>query len=67
VNSLQGMIERLEMVSRQQGLRFTTGSNGYEWFISSDMFYLEHVIDPQGVVQEVKIRHSEIAEEQVRR
>ena len=59
------MIERLEMVSRQQGLRFTTGSSGNEWFISSDMFYLELVIDPEGTVQEVKIQHDGKAEQQV--
>jgi mediator of RNA polymerase II transcription subunit 1 len=67
VNSLQSLTERLEMVSRQQGLKFTTatGSSGNEWFISSDMFYLELLIDSQGTVQEVKIQHDGKAEQQV--
>jgi len=61
------MVEKLEMVTRQQGLKFTPGTTGNEWFISSDMFYLELVIDTTGVVQEVKIQHEGKAEQQVSR
>ncbi|CAG7730297.1 unnamed protein product, partial [Allacma fusca] len=64
VCSLQSMVERLEMVSRQLGLKFTPGATGNEWFISSDMFYLELLIDPHGVVQEVKIQHDGKTEQQ---
>ena len=65
VSSLQSMVERLEMVSRQLGLKFTPGATGNEWFISSDMFYLELLIDQSGMVQEVKIQHDGKTEQQV--
>jgi len=65
VNSLQSMVERLEMVSRQLSLKFTPGATGSEWFISSDMFYLEILIDAGGTVQEVKIQHEGKTEQQV--
>lgn len=55
------------MVTRQQGLKFTSGTTGNEWFISSDMFYLELLIDANGVVQDVKIQHEGKAEQQVGR
>ncbi|ODM89520.1 Mediator of RNA polymerase II transcription subunit 1 [Orchesella cincta] len=57
VNSLSSMVERLDMVSRQLGLQFTPGETGQEWFISSDMFYLEVLIDSNGVVRDIKIQH----------
>jgi len=59
------MVERLDMVARQLGLKFTPGATGHEWFISSDMFYLELIIDPNGVVEDVKIQHDGKTEQQV--
>lgn len=57
VNSLSSMVERLDMVSRQLGLKLSPGANEQEWFISSDMFYLEVLIDSSGVVRDLKIQH----------
>lgn len=57
VNSLSSMVERLDMVSRQLGLKLSPGANEQEWFISSDMFYLEVLIDSSGVVRDMKIQH----------
>lgn len=57
VNSLSSMVERLDMVSRQLGLKLSPGANEQEWFISSDMFYLEVLIDSSGIVRDMKIQH----------
>ncbi|KAI5745156.1 hypothetical protein M8J76_008725 [Diaphorina citri] len=57
VNSLQAMVERLESISRQLGLKFMAGQSGFDWFISSDMFYLEVVLEASGNVKDVKIHH----------
>ena len=58
ITSLQSMMERLETITRQLGLKFTTGPTGNEFFISSDMFYVEVVLNPEnGQVNEVKIAH----------
>ncbi|XP_046992764.1 mediator of RNA polymerase II transcription subunit 1-like [Schistocerca americana] len=64
VTSLQGMVERLESVSRQLGLKFVAGPTGFDWFISSDMFYLEVVLEPTGSVKDVKIHHEGKVEQQ---
>lgn len=64
VTSIQSMIERLEIITRQLGLKFmfidqidlTSDKNV---FISSDMFYVEVVLNPTtGYVNDVKIAHS---------
>ncbi|RWS05021.1 mediator of RNA polymerase II transcription subunit 1-like protein [Dinothrombium tinctorium] len=56
--SLQSMIERLESITRQLGLKFTSGPLGKDVFISSDMFYVEVVLEPSsGYVIDVKIAH----------
>lgn len=55
VTTRQGLVERLESLSRQLGLKFTEDKNGM--FISSDMFYLEIVLDGTGTVQDVKVHH----------
>uniref|UniRef100_A0A131YXA5 Mediator of RNA polymerase II transcription subunit 1 n=1 Tax=Rhipicephalus appendiculatus TaxID=34631 RepID=A0A131YXA5_RHIAP len=57
VTSMQSMIERLDTITRQQGLMFTTGPGGQECFISSDMFYVEVLLEPSGTVNDVKISH----------
>ncbi|KAF6213795.1 hypothetical protein GE061_011517 [Apolygus lucorum] len=57
VTTLQAMIERLESVSRQLGLKFVTGPTGMDLFISSDMFYLEVTLESSGGVKDVKIHH----------
>ncbi|XP_065308531.1 mediator of RNA polymerase II transcription subunit 1 isoform X1 [Dermacentor albipictus] len=57
VTSMQSMIERLDTITRQQGLMFTTGPGGQECFISSDMFYVEVLLESSGTVNDVKISH----------
>ncbi|RWS30138.1 mediator of RNA polymerase II transcription subunit 1-like protein [Leptotrombidium deliense] len=60
VVSLQSMMERLESITRQLGLKFTTGplGKGVNVFISSDMFYVEVELEPgSGYVVDVKIAH----------
>lgn len=64
VTTLQAMVERLESVSRQLGLKFVAGPTGLDWFISSDMFYLEVVLEPSGGVKDVKIHHEGKVEQQ---
>lgn len=55
VTSRQGLVERLESLTRQLGLKFMEDQSGL--FISSDMFYLEIVLDSKGTVQDVKVHH----------
>ena len=58
VTGLRSMIERLETITRQLGLKFTAGPTGKDVFISSDMFYVEVVLDPaSGYVNDVKVAH----------
>ncbi|EFA08558.1 mediator of RNA polymerase II transcription subunit 1 [Tribolium castaneum] len=64
VTSLQSMIERLESLTRQLGLKFMVGPSGVELFISSDMFYLEIVLDQTGAVKDVKVHHDSKLEQQ---
>lgn len=64
VTSLQSMIERLESLTRQLGLKFMVGPSGVELFISSDMFYLEIVLDQTGAVKDVKVHHESKLEQQ---
>lgn len=33
------------------------GASGVDLFISSDMFYLEIILEPSGAVKDVKIHH----------
>lgn len=54
VTTRQGLIERLESLSRQLGLKFMEDKG---LFISSDMFYLEVILDAGGTVQDVKVHH----------
>jgi mediator of RNA polymerase II transcription subunit 1 len=47
-------------------LKFMAGLSGADWFISSDMFYLEVVLEPNGGIKDVKIHHDGKVEQQVR-
>lgn len=38
-------------------LKFVVGQSGVELFISSDMFYLEIILDQTGAVKDVKVHH----------
>jgi len=62
VTSLQSMIERLETITRQLGLKFMSinqvESSDKNVFISSDMFYVEVNLNLSGYVNDVKIAHS---------
>nr|CAI5854489.1 unnamed protein product [Callosobruchus analis] len=62
VTSLQSMVERLESLTRQLGLKFVVEPAGV--FISSDMFYLEIVLETTGAVKDVKIHHEGKQEQQ---
>lgn len=55
MTSKQGLVERLESLSRQLGLKFTDDTSAL--FISSDMFYLEIKLDTNGTVMDVKVHH----------
>ncbi|XP_041979348.1 mediator of RNA polymerase II transcription subunit 1 [Aricia agestis] len=58
VSCLQSLIERLACLSRQLGLKFVVGATGVNFFISSDMFYLEILVEhDSGSVKDVKIHH----------
>lgn len=41
------------------------GPSGLDWFISSDMFYLEVVFESNDTVKDVKIHHEGKVEQQV--
>ncbi|XP_013186899.1 mediator of RNA polymerase II transcription subunit 1 [Amyelois transitella] len=64
VGSLQSLIERLECLARQLGLKFVVGTTGVNLFISSDMFYLEILVESSGSVKDVKIHHEGRIEQQ---
>ncbi|XP_058065412.1 mediator of RNA polymerase II transcription subunit 1 [Anopheles bellator] len=55
VTTRQGLVERLDCLTRQLGLKLSEDTSGL--FISSDMFYLEILLDPAGTVQDVKVHH----------
>lgn len=64
VTTRQGLVERLESLSRQLGLKFMEETQPKPiLFISSDMFYLEIVLDSAGMVQDVKVHHENIEEQ----
>lgn len=65
VTTRQGLVERLESLSRQLGLKFMEDTNGL-LFISSDMFYLEIVLGTSGTVQDVKVHHDKIEQQSCR-
>lgn len=55
VTTRQGLVERLESLSRQLGLKFMDDNGNL--FISSDMFFLEIILDKTGKVHDVKVHH----------
>lgn len=55
VTTRQGLVDRLESLSRQLGLKFMDDNDNL--FISSDMFYLEIILDANGKVRDVKVHH----------
>jgi mediator of RNA polymerase II transcription subunit 1 len=55
VKTRQGLIERLESLSRQLGLKLSLMEDT-GLFISSDMFFLEIILD-KNTVQDVKVHH----------
>ncbi|XP_017482093.1 PREDICTED: mediator of RNA polymerase II transcription subunit 1-like [Rhagoletis zephyria] len=55
VTSRQGLVERLESLSRQLGLKFMEDTSGL--FISTDMFFLEIMLDTNGALTDVKVHH----------
>ncbi|XP_058459353.1 mediator of RNA polymerase II transcription subunit 1 [Malaya genurostris] len=55
VTSRQGLVERLDCLTRQLGLKLSEDTSGL--FISSDMFFLEIILDLNGTVQDVKVHH----------
>ena len=65
VTTMQGIVERLESISRQLSLKLMPGPTGLELFISSDMFYLEVSLESTGNVKDVKIHHEGKLEQQV--
>lgn len=60
ITSLQSMVERLETITRQVGLKFIAGATETDVFITSDMFYVEVILEPAvGYVTDVKIAHAQ--------
>ncbi|XP_018415667.1 PREDICTED: mediator of RNA polymerase II transcription subunit 1 isoform X3 [Nanorana parkeri] len=57
VSSLSAMTDRLESIARQNGLTSHLSPNGTECYISSDLFYLEVHLDPEGQLCDVKVAH----------
>ena len=60
VKSAAGMSERLETAARQLGLKFmvhSSSSNTNNFYISTETFYVEIIIDKHGSVLETRIHH----------
>ncbi|XP_017072401.1 mediator of RNA polymerase II transcription subunit 1 isoform X2 [Drosophila eugracilis] len=55
VTSRHGLVERLESLSRQLGLKFMEDQQLL--FISTDMFYVEILLDATGSLSDVKVHH----------
>ncbi|XP_033120198.1 mediator of RNA polymerase II transcription subunit 1-like [Anneissia japonica] len=53
--SLPAMVERLKSHAKQAGMKFHTGHSLKEIFISSDVFYVEIILENSGLVEDVKI------------
>ena len=52
------MVERLEHLGRQHGLKFTQAHSGSDVYLSSDMFYLQVALESNGGVKDVKVSHN---------
>ncbi|XP_078280526.1 mediator of RNA polymerase II transcription subunit 1 isoform X2 [Rhinoraja longicauda] len=57
VMSLPAMTDRLESIARQNSLGSHLSPSGTECYITSDMFYVEVLLDPSGQVCDVKVAH----------
>uniref|UniRef100_UPI00398E4A6A mediator of RNA polymerase II transcription subunit 1 isoform X1 n=2 Tax=Pristiophorus japonicus TaxID=55135 RepID=UPI00398E4A6A len=57
VMSLPAMTDRLESIARQNSLGSHLSPSGTECYITSDMFYVEVLLDPTGQVCDVKVAH----------
>eukprot|EP00062_Callorhinchus_milii_P012993 gi/632960621/ref/XP_007896300.1/ PREDICTED: mediator of RNA polymerase II transcription subunit 1-like [Callorhinchus milii] len=57
VASLSAMVDRLELLARENGLCSHLSATGTECYITSDLFYLEVQLKPSGEVQDVKVAH----------
>lgn len=53
--TLKSTIQRLEAIALEEGLRFDCEQTNNNCFISSDMFYVEIVLDSVGLAEEVKL------------
>ncbi|KAL7731411.1 hypothetical protein ACLKA6_010570 [Drosophila palustris] len=62
VTSRHGLVERLESLSRQLGLKFMEDQQLL--FISTDMFYVEILLDASGKLNDVKVHHECKSEQQ---
>ena len=62
VTSRHGLVERLESLSRQLGLKFMEDQQML--FISTDMFYVEILLDTSGKLSDVKVHHECKTEQQ---
>ncbi|XP_023303412.2 mediator of RNA polymerase II transcription subunit 1 [Lucilia cuprina] len=62
VTSRQGLVERLESLSRQLSLKFSDDTKAL--FISTDMFFLEILLDSNGSLTDVKVHHESKADQQ---
>lgn len=62
VTSRQGLVDRLESLSKKLGLKFMDDSRVL--FISTDMFYLEIILDERGLLEDVKVHHESKVEQQ---
>uniref|UniRef100_A0A3Q1KD49 Mediator of RNA polymerase II transcription subunit 1 n=1 Tax=Anabas testudineus TaxID=64144 RepID=A0A3Q1KD49_ANATE len=57
VSSLSSMTDRLESIARQNMLGSHLSPSGTECYITSDMFYVEVQLDPNGDLVDVKVAH----------
>lgn len=62
VHTREGLVERLESLSRQLGLKFMDDAKAL--FISTDMFFLEIILDSNGDLMDVKVHHECKVEQQ---
>ena len=61
----QYIIIRFIFKSLFHRLKFSPGGSPLDWFISSDMFYLEVMLESSGGVKDVRIHHEGKVEQQV--
>ena len=52
------MVERLEHLARQHGLKFSQGPSGTDVHLASDMFSLQVVLESHGGVKDVRVTHN---------